>query len=156
MLARQIPSGVTNDITVVHPGRVKATRLLLVASFSLLLLGAGGPQPAVADRAQSAGDVPAHQEEPEELTLTLRPGGFDPAEVVRPAGRFMLSVDNRSGVGAVTLILHRGNGSKVMEIKVLNGNGDWSESIELQPGRYTLSEVDHPSWKCDFLINEKK
>jgi hypothetical protein len=156
MLARQILSGVTNDITAVRPGRVGAALLLSIVSFSLLLLGARGLPPAVAERALSADKVLAHQEEPEEVTLTLRSDGFDPAEVMRPAGRFMLSVDNRSGVDAVTLILRRGNGSKVVEIKVLNGHGDWGESIELQPGRYTLIEADHPSWKCDFLINEKK
>jgi hypothetical protein len=156
MLAQLGSSSVTDVITKVCSRRGRATRLLLVASFSLLLLGAGGLPPAAADGALSAGQVLAHQEEPEEVTLTLRSDGFDPAEVVRPAGRFMLSVDNRSGVDKITLLLRRGDGSKVVEIKVLNGNGDWSESIELRPGRYTLSEADHPSWKCDFLINEKK
>lgn len=85
-------------------------RLLSVAAFSLLLMGAGGIPPAAADRAFSAGIVPARQEEPEEITLTLRADGFDPGEVVRPAGRFMLSVDNRSGAEKVTLTLKRGNG----------------------------------------------
>ena len=143
-------------MTVVRSGRVRAIRLLLVASFSLLLPGVGRLLPAAADGPLSAGKVAARQEEPEEVTLTLHPDGFNPTEVVRPAGRFMLSVDNRSGVEKVTLILKRGNGRKVIEIKVLNGNGDWSELIELLPGRYTLTEADHPSWKCDFLINEKK
>ena len=135
--------------------RFSVTRLLFIMTVSLLVL-AGGRHAAAAEQAFIAGAVSAQQEEPDELTLTLRPEGFDPAEVMRPAGRFMLSVDNRSGVEKVTLILRRGNGSKVIEDKVLNGNGDWSELIDLQPGRYTLTEADHPGWKCDLLINEKK
>lgn len=92
----------------------------------------------------------------EEVTLTISADGFDPPEVIRPAGRFMLSVDNRSGADELTLILKRGNGNKVLEVKVSGQKGDWSEVIDLQPGRYTLSEAGHPDWKCDFRINERK
>jgi hypothetical protein len=155
MLAQQNSSTVTDDIRVVRSGRGRTARLFLITSVSLLIL-VGGRLAEAAGRVLTADAVRASQEEPDELTLTLRPEGFDPAEVVRPAGRFMLSVDNRSGVEKVTLILKRGNGSKVVEVKVHNGNGDWGELIDLQPGRYTLTEADHPGWKCDLLINEKK
>lgn len=92
----------------------------------------------------------------EEVTLTISADGFDPPEVIRPAGRFMLSVDNRSGADELTLTLKRGNGNKVLEVKVSGQKGDWSEVIDLRPGRYTLSEVGHPNWKCDFRIDERR
>src|SRR5688572_29048227 len=31
------------------------------------------------------------------VRVTIRPSGFDPAEVTLPRGRFMLAVDNRTG-----------------------------------------------------------
>src|SRR5687768_16455796 len=103
MLAQKGRSCVTSDISVVCYGRIRTTRLLLI-TVVVLLLGAGLLPPAATGWVPNAEGVPAHQDEPEEITLTLRPEGFDPAEVVRPAGRYMLSVDNRSGVDAVTLI----------------------------------------------------
>ncbi len=156
MLAKQVSTDGGNDIKAVRPRRVSATRLFMVGFVSLLLLAAGRPAPTAAGRGLSPDKAPALPEEPDEVAITLRQEGFDLEEVVRPAGSFMLSVDNRSGVEKVTLILKRGNGSKVIEVKLFNGNGDWSELVELQPGRYTLTEADHPSWQCVFLVHEKK
>lgn len=155
MLTPQSPSGFRDDSTSISLKKLGVARLPLFASFFLLVLGAGLFQPVGVGRAIKAEGVWAHQEEPEELTLTLRQEGFDPAEVVRAAGSFMLAVDNRSGVESLNFILKRADGNKVLDIKVSNRTGDWSEMIDLRPGRYTLSEVDHPDWKCTFLIKEK-
>lgn len=156
MSAKQVPADGGHDIRAARPRRVSAARLLVVGFVCLLLLAAARPAPTAAGGGPGPYNAPAPAEEPDEVALTLRQEGFDPEEVVRPAGSFMLSVDNRSGVEKLTLILKRGNGSKVVEVRLLNGNGDWSELVELQPGRYTLTEADHPGWQCVFLVNEKK
>ena len=156
MFTQHSPSGVWNDMTLPPAKRIGAARLLLIGFCLLFLLGAVKFAPAAPSRGVSSGNALNAQDELDEVTLTLRSEGFDPSEIMRPAGPFMLSVDNRSGLDKVTLALRRGDGNKVLEIKVLDRYGDWSERIELQPGRYTLSETGHPDWKCSFLINEKK
>src|SRR5215207_8905669 len=98
MSAKQVSTGGGNVITAVRPRRVSATSLLIVAFWSLILLAAGRPAPTATGSGLSPDKAPAAPQEPDEVTLTLRQEGFDPDEVVRPAGNFMLSVDNRSGV----------------------------------------------------------
>jgi hypothetical protein len=87
-----------------------------------------------------------------EVTLTLSADGFAPAQVTRPAGRFMLSVDNRTDVKALTLRLSDAGGTVVREIKVREGALDWSEEINLAAGQYTLMEASHSQWVCQLTI----
>jgi hypothetical protein len=136
--------------------RLGAAHLILAIALPLLFAGISRTYYAAARLGADRGEAAKVQVDVEEVTLTISADGFDPPEVIRPAGRFMLSVDNRSGADELTLTLKRGNGVKVLEIKVPSQKGDWSEVIDLQPGRYTLSEAGHPDWKCDFRINERR
>src|SRR5215203_481108 len=63
-----------------------------------------------------------------EVLLTLNSNGFDPAEVRPPSGRFLLSIDNRSGAGELILRLLRTDGTQIRELKIPGGGGDWSEA----------------------------
>jgi hypothetical protein len=92
-------------------------------------------------------------QEPDEVVLTLKPEGFIPAEITRGAGRFQLSVDNRSEVEELTLHLKKADGSQLREIRVARGGGDWSEVFDLTPGSYTLSEANHSNWVCQITVN---
>lgn len=156
MTTRQKSSSARRSVPSPSVGRVRATGLLLFTSGLLLLFAAAVTAHASLSLARVALNELVAQDELDEVSLILGPEGFTPGEVRRPAGRFMLSVDNRSGLNNVTFVLRRGDGNKVLEIKVSDRHGDWSEMIELQPGKYTFSEVSHPDWKCSFLVNEKK
>ena len=156
MSARQKSTSFASAFIPTALKRLGAAHLILAIALPLLFAGVSRTHYAAARLAADWGEAAEVQVDAEEVTLTISADGFDPPEVIRPAGRFMLSVDNRSGADELTLTLRRGNGNKVLEIKVPGQKGDWSEVIDLQPGRYTLSEAGHPGWKCDFRINESK
>jgi hypothetical protein len=123
---------------------ITLSTLSVRARSYLPALIAEGTPPAIKEQ------MPAPSQELEEVTLLLRATGFEPAQVTRPAGRFLLSVDNRSGVEELTFEITRADGTKVREIKVLKGNVDWSEEINLIAGQYTLNEAAHPAWVCSI------
>ena len=88
----------------------------------------------------------------EEVTLTIRAEGFDPTELARPAGRFLLSVDNRSAVEELTFRLNGEDGECLREMRIQRGTVDWSEMVDLPAGRYTLTEVNHAGWACRIIL----
>jgi hypothetical protein len=84
--------------------------------------------------------------------ITIRPTGFDPAEVARPAGRFILAVDNRSGLRELTLRLADGDGRRLREVRVPREQLGWRLTLDAPAGSYVLTEVDHPDWVCRVTV----
>jgi hypothetical protein len=93
------------------------------------------------------------QERLEAEIITIRPTGFEPKEINRREGRFLLTVENRSGLEEVSLRLDREAGSRQREARVRRNKLDWREIVNLPPGRYTLTEADHPDWICHIIIS---
>lgn len=98
--------------------------------------------------------------------ITITPRGFEPKEITRPAGSFILSVENRSGLQTVTLrfnltqVLAGTNNPVIVspslfEITAPREQPDWNGAETLAPGRYLLSELNHPNWHCYLTINPK-
>ena len=87
--------------------------------------------------------------------ITLRPFGFEPKQITRSEGRFLLMVDNRSGLREMSLRLDRVAGNRLHEVRVPRERLDWREFFELTPGRYTLTEANHPDWVCDITITPR-
>jgi hypothetical protein len=54
--------------------------------------------------------------QPDAEHITLRATGFEPSELSRPAGRFLLSVDNRAEIGELQFRLLRENGSQERDL----------------------------------------
>lgn len=98
---------------------------------------------------QAGGGV---QEVPQTELVTVTPTGFDPAEITRPAGRFILSVENRSGLEEVTLVLSDGAGQELLRERVPRDQIDWSGTLDLAAGDYLLSEEGHPGWACRLTL----
>jgi hypothetical protein len=84
--------------------------------------------------------------------VVLGPNGFEPVSVTRPAGQFLLAVDNRSGIGDASLRLDREAGERLREVRVPKATPDWNTVVDLTPGTYVLTEADHPSWSCRITI----
>lgn len=84
--------------------------------------------------------------------ITITPHGFEPREITRPQGRFLLMIDNRSGLAATALALTREAGPRTHEMHVPREEPNWSSVVDLQPGRYVLTEADHPGWSCQITI----
>ena len=89
----------------------------------------------------------------EAVIVTLKPTGFEPKELTRPRGLFLLMVDNRSNNPNLLFQLNRENGKREHEQKTrAGGKLDWNKPLDLPPGRYLLTEADHPEWVCQITI----
>lgn len=84
--------------------------------------------------------------------ITIYPTGFNPAELTRPKGKFLLLINDRSGLEALDLRLLRENGDGEREARTGRNQPRWSGLVNLQPGRYRLTEADHPEWSCLITI----
>src|SRR5262249_1746317 len=95
-------------------------------------------------------------ERPEVRLITLTPDGYIPSEITRPKGKFLLVVDDRSGLPETSQKLERligeGNGEKLKEAKIKRTQTLWTEEQDLPPGEYLLTEAKHPSWKLKITV----
>jgi hypothetical protein len=144
-------------------GRVK---LALVVAVCTLLAGAvcaakfgRAAAPAVAAAAApsqpTAAATPAAPARLESEHITIRPTGFEPAEITRPAGRVLLFVNDRSGLDSLDLRLDAENVRRLFEVRVprdTKGRHEWRQVVALVPGRYVLTEAGHPDWVCRITI----
>jgi len=97
--------------------------------------------------------VPASQRERLETELvTITSVGFEPTELTRPAGKFLLDVDNRSEIEEVVLRLDRQDGDRETSARVRNTAPEWRGALYLRPGVYILSEANHPNWTCRITL----
>jgi hypothetical protein len=98
--------------------------------------------------AQQSGSIEAE-------VITIRPTGFEPQEITRPKGLFLLAVENRSGLQTIQLRLDREAGARLRDLQMSRNKHDWKDMFDLPPGRYILSEAYHPQWSCSFTITAK-
>lgn len=87
--------------------------------------------------------------------VTAIPTGFEPREITRPPGAFLLMVDNRSGLSALDLRLAREAGQSLRQVRVPREQLDWSDVLDLAPGRYALTEAKHPDWVCHIIVSPR-
>lgn len=104
-------------------------------------------QPSVALQPLS---VSSQQLQVERITITST--GFDPEEITRPAGQVMWAIDNRSGFDEVWIRIDREGGERWIDVRVGRNKLDWRKKIALPPGRYRLTEYNHPDWLCQINI----
>jgi hypothetical protein len=83
--------------------------------------------------------------------ITLRATGFEPKELTRPAGRFLLAVDNVTGMGEMSFRLLHQNGARLRDFPA-NGRFRLRQVVELPPGQYALVEINHRDWVCRITI----
>jgi hypothetical protein len=106
----------------------------------------------------AAASVPAADQVESEL-ITLRPFGFEPAEINRPAGEVVFAINKRSLLQDVSLTLSRVQGArltdKVKDVGLRKGQLNWIERFNLPPGDYVLTEARHPEWKCAITLTPR-
>ena len=91
------------------------------------------------------------------LQITVRPTGFEPAEIQHSNKKFLLAIDNQSGAENLTLELLEEDGQgkprrKLREIGLSLQSLNKREVTHLPPGRHVLREVNHPEWACRITI----
>src|SRR5688572_14942069 len=92
------------------------------------------------------------QERLETELITLQPSGFEPHEIRRPQGAFILGVDNRAGVESIELQFMRVDGQRLNALQTPKRKVSWREVVDLAPGEYLLSVAHHPEWTCKITI----
>lgn len=91
--------------------------------------------------------------QPAEVELiTLRPAGFEPAEITRPKGAFVLFLDDRSGRETSSLILRRLSGEHPRTINLERKKSNWNEVVDLPPGTYILQDKSNAEARCQITI----
>jgi len=89
------------------------------------------------------------------LHVIVRPWGFEPKEVTRPKGEFALVVDNWSGLRQLDIHLIRETGERAQN-RQISKEGKFDLSYyDLTPGRYLLTDTNHPNWVCRITITAK-
>lgn len=121
----------------------------LAVAVPVAMILAGGLNPPAAS-APVRPDAPAESVETELVTIT--PTGFEPSEITRPRGKFLLAVNNRTGLEEINLRLGREAGNKLREVKLRGGKLRSGTFEDLPPGRYVLTEAGHPDWVCRITI----
>ena len=100
--------------------------------------------------------APATGEVPTEVELiTITPRGFEPKEITRREGPFVLAVENRSGLQGVQLRIDRDAGPRLHDAPFPRARHDWHAPTNLTPGRYVVSEAYNPDWSCVITITPK-
>jgi len=84
--------------------------------------------------------------------ITIRGTGIRPSQLLRARGKFLLIVDNRSGLEKVDLRIDGVAGNRVREATVHRTKLDWQTLLDLHPGDYVLTEASHPDWVCHIKI----
>ena len=93
---------------------------------------------------------PADQLEAEVITIT--PTGFEPGEITRPQGRFILAVDNRSGLNEVQLYFEGETGARLSSTPTRQRKLAWRDVIDLPSGVYILRAVNDERWRCRITL----
>lgn len=132
-------------------------RVLLILALPAVIIGLAVGAHALLARSTTARTTDVAQgaktrTRVEAELVTLKPTGFEPREISRPPGPFLLSVDNYSGQDSLTLHLTAESRGRLREMEVPNRRRDWSDVLTLPPGRYTLAEASHPDWVCHITI----
>lgn len=127
-----------------------ALTVLAVSAHSWLAPAAMN-EPPVSAAAQA---LPAAAPLEAEL-IVIRPSGFEPSQITRPAGRFILAVENRSGLDEVDLRLDRDDGDRLQQVRVPRSKLDWSGVVDPPPGTYVLTEANHSDWSCRITITAR-
>jgi hypothetical protein len=89
----------------------------------------------------------------EVIQVALYPQGFDPQEVTVPHKKFLLIVQNRSGIPNPVLRFN-GGFEKLSKGKPKSPprQRHFGGLVNLPPGRYQITEANHPNWVCELTI----
>lgn len=87
--------------------------------------------------------------------VTILPYGFEPDQITRPAGPFLLAIGNRAGTQSLSLQLISERNGPVFSTPLHRGKSRLGKVMDLPPGRYLLIEDSHPQWACTITITAR-
>jgi hypothetical protein len=131
--------------------------VLLFISATLILARFRAHDEGPATQVQ-AGLTPAQDPRKEQLEaelVTITPTGFEPGDITRPQGRFLLAIDNRSGLDEVEMYLERETGARVHSSFTRKSKLAWREVLDLPPGTYVLRAAYDENWRCRITLTPR-
>lgn len=126
-----------------------------------LIIGGSTAFALIAVRSKGAPGPPStpsqdsNEQRLEAEVITLNPSGFEPSEITRPAGPFILALHNRSGLEQLMLRIDTTSGPRMREIRMQWEKSDWSDVVELPVGSYTVTEPNNPDWVLRLTITPR-
>lgn len=84
--------------------------------------------------------------------LTIRPTGFEPSEITVPAGEYFVVIHNATGLNQFAFRVERESGEQLLSVRLPFRRRYWKNTIHLRPGRFIISEADHPEWSCRITV----
>lgn len=87
--------------------------------------------------------------------ITITPRGFEPLEITRPAGKFLLVVESQVDLPELTLRLDREQGERLHEVLLKRERPEWSQVLDLPAGTYLMTEANHPDWACRLTVTSE-
>lgn len=84
--------------------------------------------------------------------ISITSTGFEPTEITRPAGRFLLAIQDRNGLAELTLRVSRETDGAQFLVPTRKRQRAWRDVVNPSPGRYLLTEANHPEWRCLITI----
>jgi|SRR5215213_2486011 len=84
--------------------------------------------------------------------ITLRPAQFEPAEITRPKGAFVLFIDDRSGKENSSLVLQCVKGERLRTVSLQRKKSEWNDVVDLTPGTYILQDANDSELRCQITI----
>lgn len=130
--------------------------VFVLGAFGLIMartLATKEPRKLNPTRAATAAPTPPAKKFDGLIGLKLSRFGFEQTEIERPKGHQLIYVVNRSGIAQLAFQLDRKVGrGHLKEVALPATKGAWRDEIELAPGEYRLSVVDHPDWTCRITI----
>jgi hypothetical protein len=114
-----------------------------------------------AGQAQSQSPTAAQPEQLEVELITVGPNGFEPALIKRPAGPFLLVIQNRSGTDLGPLLLEADEsgrptpGNRIASARIDRERLDYSELLELPSGNYRLRQSENSAWSFRISLTPR-
>lgn len=130
--------------------RVFSAILLLLISGVLIMARWNGSDALPSAPSQGKMDSKLEAE-----LVTITPTGFEPAEIRRPQGRFLLAIDNRTGLDSIEVYLERETGSRAKDSFARKGKLAWREAIDLPAGTYILRAANDENWRCRITLTAR-
>jgi hypothetical protein len=84
--------------------------------------------------------------------ISVRPEGFEPLEIIRPKGPFVLVVDDRSGRENSSFQLRQLKGERLRDLTTNRKKAEWYDVFNLPPGKYILTDAANPERQCQITI----
>lgn len=138
------------------PLKLHSQRLRLFLSILLLLVSGALILARFKHADMPRGDAATMTQSPQDSIkaelITITPTGFEPAELTRPKGRFLLAIDNQSGLDEVEFYFERETGGRINIPLSRRGKLEWREIVDLTPGTYILRTTNDENWRCRLRI----